>query len=340
MLSYRDAEGREHALVRDVLGSTVLIAATGGLGRIEYDDFGWPYPVDHEAVPELAPLFVGMLWLAPIELYDARARIYDPTTGRFTTPDPIGPWGDEKNFGNAYVYAGNNPVSAIDVMGTYWTPVFEDCTASEREDLRQSLKYAEEYARMGQRQVNWVGGGKSQSAKRKRWYEADPLRRFFGTFESSTRFKVVRNNVRDVFRRCRETKIKFKCRTKSSFCNSNTTTAWTMNTWTSAQRMCRTESSDPSEVSFWQRSLLRRARSFAEGGGVVTEDQLGSGDMASIIIHESAHNVGPIGDHAYGYADTVSFANRKPHSAGHNAESYEIFIHACARGFETSKKCN
>ncbi|NJK31483.1 MAG: hypothetical protein HC927_03145 [Deltaproteobacteria bacterium] len=336
-------------LIRDALGSTVAVAAAGGYGRIEYDDFGWPQTIDHEHapehMPELAPLFAGMFWLVPTGLYDARARIYDPTTGRFTTPDPIGPWGDEKNFGNAYVYAGNNPGSAIDVMGTYWTPVFEDCTASERADLRQSVKYAEEYAQMGQRQVNWVSGGKSQSARRKRWYDADPLRLFFGTFESSTRFKVVRNNVRDIFRRCRATKIKFKCRTKAGSCSGNST-SWTLSTWTSSIRVCRTEGSDLNENSFWQISYsIPRLRSFdyTDEGKYIAESkatryQLNNPDMAAVIIHESAHNVGPIGDHSYGFTATTSFANRKPLSAGYNAESYEEFIHACARRFDGGKK--
>jgi len=40
--------------------------------------------------------------------------------GRFLSPDPIGPWGDETNWGNAYAYGGNNPLSGWDPTGMGW----------------------------------------------------------------------------------------------------------------------------------------------------------------------------------------------------------------------------
>lgn len=349
-VSYRDAGGTDVYLLKDALGSTVAAVHDDGSGvhvtRYEYEDYGWPHEVATGAGLDVAPLFAGMHWLGPARLYEARSRFYDPLSGRFLTPDPIGLWGDEKNFGNGYTYAGNNPGSAIDVMGTYWTPIFRDCKSSEKEDIKQALRYAEDYARMGQRQVNWVNEKKTQKGKRSRWYEAKPLREYFGTFKSSTRFKVVRNNVRDVFRRCRETKIKFKCRTKASLCDGSGTSAWTMNTWTSAIRLCRTESGDSDERSFWDiggstpGGAMARPRSYDEGSPFsALESEVNEGDMASIIVHESSHNVGPIGDHSYGTVGTRSFANRKPHSAGYNADSYELFIHACARGLSSAKRC-
>jgi RHS repeat-associated protein len=47
-------------------------------------------------------------------LYFYRARYYDPKAGRFITKDPIGFAGGDYNL---YVYAGNNPLSAIDPSG-------------------------------------------------------------------------------------------------------------------------------------------------------------------------------------------------------------------------------
>ena len=48
------------------------------------------------------------------DLYYYRARYYDPTIGRFITPDPIGFMGGDTNF---YRYVGNDPVNFRDPSG-------------------------------------------------------------------------------------------------------------------------------------------------------------------------------------------------------------------------------
>ncbi|MDD5160802.1 MAG: peptidoglycan DD-metalloendopeptidase family protein [Sulfuricurvum sp.] len=48
------------------------------------------------------------------DLYYYRARYYDPTIGRFITPDPIGFAGGDTNF---YRYVGNDPVNFVDPSG-------------------------------------------------------------------------------------------------------------------------------------------------------------------------------------------------------------------------------
>lgn len=48
------------------------------------------------------------------DLYYYRARYYDPTLGRFITPDPIGFAGGDTNF---YRYVGNDPVNFTDPSG-------------------------------------------------------------------------------------------------------------------------------------------------------------------------------------------------------------------------------
>ncbi len=48
------------------------------------------------------------------DLYYYRARYYDPTIGRFITPDPIGFLGGDTNL---YRYVGNDPVNFIDYSG-------------------------------------------------------------------------------------------------------------------------------------------------------------------------------------------------------------------------------
>lgn len=61
--------------------------------------------------------FAGQYTDARTGLVDMRARDYDPTTGRFTTTDPISiPVG--MAYVNGYTYAFNNPLSFTDVTGT------------------------------------------------------------------------------------------------------------------------------------------------------------------------------------------------------------------------------
>jgi RHS repeat-associated protein len=64
-------------------------------------------------------LYTGRTWQPELGLYDFRNRQYDPTTGRFTTPDPIGAHGDWNNLGNAYTYVGNNPGRYQDPLGLW-----------------------------------------------------------------------------------------------------------------------------------------------------------------------------------------------------------------------------
>jgi len=45
--------------------------------------------------------------------------------GRFLSRDPIGPWGDAGNFGNAYAYAGNNPNTHVDPNGEFWDTILD-----------------------------------------------------------------------------------------------------------------------------------------------------------------------------------------------------------------------
>ena len=47
----------------------------------------------------------------------ATLRYYDPETGRFTTEDPIGRWGDGANLGSGYALLGNRYRSGLDPFG-------------------------------------------------------------------------------------------------------------------------------------------------------------------------------------------------------------------------------
>src|SRR5262249_21267990 len=62
-------------------------------------------------------MFTGRWYDPETGLYDYRHRYLDPRTGRFTTKDPIGIWGDRHNLGHAFAYVANSPLSRTDALG-------------------------------------------------------------------------------------------------------------------------------------------------------------------------------------------------------------------------------
>ena len=105
-----------------------VMAVTNGLGTVlesyDYDNYGKPKffnaagsPIALSAIGN-ALLFNGHRYDSETGLYDYRTRYLDPRAGRFTSRDSIGTWRDDGNLGNGNAYAGNNPWSATDPMGT------------------------------------------------------------------------------------------------------------------------------------------------------------------------------------------------------------------------------
>jgi RHS repeat-associated protein len=56
-------------------------------------------------------LYTGQEWDSELSLYNYHARQYEPSLGRFLTPDPA------HQFPSPYVYVGNNPINATDPTG-------------------------------------------------------------------------------------------------------------------------------------------------------------------------------------------------------------------------------
>jgi RHS repeat-associated protein len=63
-------------------------------------------------------LFKGMTFDRESGLYYVRFRCYDVETARFVNRDPAGQWTDSVQRGNAYCFAGNDPVNNKDPEGT------------------------------------------------------------------------------------------------------------------------------------------------------------------------------------------------------------------------------
>jgi RHS repeat-associated protein len=87
-----------------------VIAVGSSTDPKEYDPFG--DVTTHASQPMLFG-FCGKRYDVEIGLYYGRARLYDPVSGRFTQPDPIG-LGDGPNM---YLYARNNPLVNLDPLG-------------------------------------------------------------------------------------------------------------------------------------------------------------------------------------------------------------------------------
>ncbi|MDX1926135.1 MAG: putative Ig domain-containing protein [Pirellulaceae bacterium] len=111
---YRPGEGTSWYLtdhlgsVRNILNSVGTVVTT-----IDYDSFG---NILSETSPQFGDRYkyTAREWDSQLGLYYYRSRLYSPTTGRFTSEDPIGFAAGQVNL-NAYV--GNSPTSFTDPLG-------------------------------------------------------------------------------------------------------------------------------------------------------------------------------------------------------------------------------
>lgn len=116
-------------ILRDYLGSIMQVIASDGTLKQElsYDAWGRLRDVDaHVAYePGTEPeLFLGRGYtghehLAMFGLVNMNARLYDPVTGRFLSPDPYVQVPDFSQSFNRYAYAMNNPLRYVDENGEF-----------------------------------------------------------------------------------------------------------------------------------------------------------------------------------------------------------------------------
>ncbi len=107
----------------DHLGTPQKMTAVNGLvvWAAKYSSFG-KAEVDPGSGVENNLRFPGQYFDGETGLHYNMHRYYDPETGRYLTPDPIGLAGGI----NPFVYANNNPINLIDPLGLYCKIIWDD----------------------------------------------------------------------------------------------------------------------------------------------------------------------------------------------------------------------
>jgi RHS repeat-associated protein len=101
----------------DGMGSVRQLTNTAGAvtDTYEYDAFG--NEISHTGSTPNNYLYRGEQWDPDLGLYYLRARYYNPLTGRFMSRDPNDPNQRDPKSLHKYLYAGGDPVDAIDPTG-------------------------------------------------------------------------------------------------------------------------------------------------------------------------------------------------------------------------------
>ncbi|XP_050089069.1 uncharacterized protein LOC126573179 [Anopheles aquasalis] len=104
-----------YSVITDHEGSVRLVVKDGEVvAAYDYLPYGQifrRYGTDFDG--QISYLYTGQEWDEDIELYNYRARLYDPDIGRFYQMDP------KEQYASPYVYAGNSPVSLVDPDGEF-----------------------------------------------------------------------------------------------------------------------------------------------------------------------------------------------------------------------------
>jgi YD repeat-containing protein len=140
----------------------------------------------------------------------------------------------------------------------------------------------------------------------------------------------------DAARRLVGNRLRIRCRTNAGLCSekngdTNFNKAWTKrNNWHAAIRMCR----DPAKPGWGFHKAL--------GTGLPAKsDWWFSASQGHLLVHEVAHNIGPVPDHAYigitrrqGFNLSGQHVTTTPRQASYNADTYarcgvDCFLRGC-----------
>ncbi len=116
LISQDDGANRIYYQV-DGLGSTRLMTGNNGSVIVEYDYDAYGNLTRKVGDADNNYLFAGEQFDDAVDGYYLRARYYDPNTGRFASVDPFEGYNNQPITLHDYLYAGVNPVNAIDPSG-------------------------------------------------------------------------------------------------------------------------------------------------------------------------------------------------------------------------------
>jgi RHS repeat-associated protein len=130
MAEFTNSTGSTYYYHYDQIGSVINLTSSTGATRWtdSYEPFGAirSETKNSTKAPTNLMKFTGQ-YLDPSGLYHMRARQYDPTIGRFLTPDPIAP-SQSQPYVASYPYVGDQPMLLIDPTGLSGCPWYRpDC---------------------------------------------------------------------------------------------------------------------------------------------------------------------------------------------------------------------
>ena len=107
------------------------VAATGSNATmLGYDAWGARRNPDETAAASTSfdlPLghreFTGQEQIPAVSLVNMNGRLYDPSLGRFLSPDPYVQFASDLQSYNRYSYVGNNPLRYTDPTGFFWSQI-------------------------------------------------------------------------------------------------------------------------------------------------------------------------------------------------------------------------
>jgi len=103
-----------HFFLYDGLGSTRSLTDPGGAITQSYNYHPFGDLLDYQGTPNTNHLFTGEYYDSNLSYYYLRARMYDPSVGRFTAFDPAE---DFNNKLHRYTYVTNDPLNLVDPRG-------------------------------------------------------------------------------------------------------------------------------------------------------------------------------------------------------------------------------
>jgi len=137
-----------HYVLSDHLGSltTLVNASTSAVQKFSYNSWGIPREADNWTAAYAGELFAGRGYtghehLEDFNLINMNGRIYDPSLGRFLSPDPFVQAPGYPNSYNRYSYVFNNPLKYTDPSGYLADPTTLIKEYSNREVIHSPSRW-------------------------------------------------------------------------------------------------------------------------------------------------------------------------------------------------------